>query len=189
MGYPVPSVGHADAPWGPYALAVLASVLDGGQSARLARNLVRGSEVAASASAGYSIYRRLPGLLTLAGLPAAGHDAEAVEAALREEVARLREEPVPAAELARVQTQVVASEVYEKDSVFYQAMRLGMLAAIGLHWRLDEEYVARIRAVTPEQVRAVARKYLRDEVLTVATLEPIPLDPAAGATPEVAHVR
>ncbi len=189
MGYKAPSVGQAAEPWEPYALAVLASVLDGGQSARLARELVRGAEVAASASASYRVYRRLPGLLTLAGLPAQGRTAAAVEEALRAQVQRLREEPVPARELERVKTQVVASEVYDKDSVFYQAMRLGMLEAIGLDWRLDEEYVPRIRAVTPEQVQAVARKYLRDERLTVATLDPLPLDGEGARAPEVAHVR
>ena len=33
-----------------------------------------------------------------------------------------------------------------------------------------------VQAVTPEQVREVARNYLTDDRLTVATLEPLPLD-------------
>ena len=65
-------------------------------------------------------------------------------------------------------------------------MRLGTLETVGLGWRKLDDYVPRIQAVTPEQVREVARKYLTDDRLTVATLEPLPLDgrrmnaPAAG---------
>ena len=41
----------------------------------------------------------------------------------------------------------------------------------------------RLQAVTPEQVREVARKYLTDDRLTVATLEPLPLDGRRPAAP------
>jgi zinc protease len=40
-----------------------------------------------------------------------------------------------------------------------------------------ERYHERINAVTPEQVQAVARKYLVDDGLTVAQLVPQPIDP------------
>jgi len=66
--------------------------------------------------------------------------------------------------------------VYEKDSVFYQAMQLGQLETVGLGWELMDEYVAHLSAVTPEQVRTVAAKYLVPEVRTVARLDPQPLD-------------
>jgi zinc protease len=51
-----------------------------------------------------------------------------------------------------------------------------MLETVGLDWREAERYVGRINAVTPEQVRQVAREFLRDERLTVAILEPLPLN-------------
>jgi len=64
-------------------------------------------------------------------------------------------------------------------------MRLGTLETVGLGWNRLDDYVQRIQAVTPEQVREVARKYLSDDRLTVATLEPLPLAgrrlPAPGA--------
>ncbi len=76
-------------------------------------------------------------------------------------------------ELARVKAQVVAGNVYELDSIFYQAMQIGMLETVGLGWPMLDEYVDKIRAVTAEQVRAVARKYLLKDQLTVAVLEPV----------------
>ncbi len=175
MGYKTPNLKAEPKSWEPYALDVLAGVLDGGDSARLSRELVRGSAVATSAGAGYSLYARLPGLFELDAIPAQGHTVKEVENALLDQVRKLQQKPVSAAELERVKAQVVADKVYQRDSVFYQAMQIGMLESVGLDWRLADEYADKIRAVTPAQVQAVARKYLIDDHLTVAVLEPQPL--------------
>ena len=74
--------------------------------------------------------------------------------------------------------------MYEQDSVFYQAMQLGMLETVGLGWQKLDEYPERIRAVTAEQVQAVARKYLVDDGLTVAILEPQSLTDKSLASAE-----
>ena len=55
-----------------------------------------------------------------------------------------------------------------------------VLETIGLDWRLIESEIKSLKEVTPEQVRMVARRYLVDENLTVATLKPLPMDDAAG---------
>ena len=79
--------------------------------------------------------------------------------------------------------QATASDVYQQDSLFYQGMRLGVLETVGLGWNRLDDYLQRLQAVTPEQVREVARKYLSDERLTVATLEPLPLKDRPSAMP------
>lgn len=179
LGYKTPSLKQAlDTPAETteaeaYALEVLAAILDGGNSARLNRNLVRGKQVAASASASYDLLSRLNTLFMLGGIPAQGHGMKGLEAALRAEVERLRSEPITAEELARVKTQVVASKIYERDSTFYQAMQIGMLETIGLPWSLKDSYVDKLKTVTAEQVQQVAKKYLIPERLTVAVLEPL----------------
>ena len=178
MGYKVPVVLTAGSEelWEPYALDVLAGVLDGGTAARLASELVRGQSVAASAGAAYDSYDRLQGLFLLSGTPANGHTTEQLEQALRAQIERLHQEPVGSDELARVKAQIRASRVYEQDSIFYQAMQIGMLETVGLHWSEMERYHERIAAVTPRQVQAVARKYLVEDGLTVAELVPQPID-------------
>lgn len=185
MGYKVPVLRTADKEWEPYALEVLAGVLDGGESARLSRRLVREQGVAASAGARYGLYSRHAELLMLDGTPANGRDAAELEAALRAEVELLREALVDETELARIKAQVVAANVYERDSIFYQAMLIGMLETVDLNWRLAEEYVERVQAVTPEQVREVARRYLVDDRLTVAVLDPQPIDGGEPFAPPV----
>ncbi|BAN68255.1 M16 family metallopeptidase [endosymbiont of unidentified scaly snail isolate Monju] len=183
MGYKVPNLASAEHDWEPYALTVAAAVLDGGASARLARDLVRGRKIAASAGAQYDLYSRLPGLFLFDGTPTEGHRAAEVEQALREEVKRLQETLVSREELDRVVTQAVAAKVFQADSIFYQAMEIGILETIGLDWHLLEREIERLRAVTPEQVQAVARKYLKDDYLTVATLVPQPTDKPVRTTP------
>ncbi|MBT8428801.1 MAG: insulinase family protein, partial [Gammaproteobacteria bacterium] len=189
MGYKTPIVGQSDETWEPYALHVLSSVLDGGESARLSRQLVRGKAIAASAGAEYGSYSRLPGMLLLDGTPTDGHTVAEVEQALREQVAVLREELIDEDDLKRVVTQAIASKVYEADSIFYQAMQIGVLETIGLDWRLIDEEIEALKAVTPEQVRTVARRYLVDENLTVATLKPLPMDQKTARSESVAGGR
>lgn len=187
LGYKVPVLRTAGEPWKPYALEVLANVLDGGDSARFSRELVRGEQLAASAGAGYDLLARHDSLLTLQGIPAQGRSVDELEAALREQIDRLRETLVSEEELARIKAQVTAAKVYGMDSVFYQAMQLGMLETVGLDWREADRYLERINAITPEQVRQVAREFLRDERLTVAVLDPQPLNTRSSAAGEVKH--
>jgi len=176
LGYKATALGHADQPWEPYALEMLASVLDGGGSARFQRELVRGARVAAAASADYSAFTRLPGMLLMDGTPARGRTMDELERAILEQVERVRNAPVEGSELERIRTQLIANKIYEQDSVFYQAMQLGRLETVGLGWPLVDQYVDELSRVTPEQIQAVARKYLTSDNLTVARLDPQPLD-------------
>ncbi|MDM0012412.1 pitrilysin family protein [Variovorax sp. J22P168] len=172
----------------PYALLVLAAVLDGYPGARLDRALTQGPDrVADSAGAYAGFVGRGPQLFGLDGVPAAGKTPEAVEAALRAEVAKVAREGVGAAELARVKTQWVASETYKLDSVMAQARELGSNWVQGLPLDANAKIIERLQAVTAEQVQAVAAKYFGDDQLTVATLRPLPPDttrrPRAPAAP------
>ena len=162
--------------WEMYALEVLAGVLDGGSSARLSSNLVRGQQIANSASASYGMSARHETLFTLSAVPNDGVAVEVIEFALREEINRIKQQMPDDAELDRVKAQVVATQVYQQDSTFYQAMEVGMLETIGLPWQIKDEYVDKILAVTAEQVQTVASKYLTEDRLTVAVLEPLPIE-------------
>jgi len=175
MGYKVPVLNTIEDKNEAYALEVLAGILDGGSSARLASKLVRGKQIAVAAGAGYSMTSRLDDMFMLDATPAEGQTVFDMEYALKEEIYDLKMSLVSDEELQRVKAQVLASAVYEKDSNFYQAMQLGMLETVGIGWEEGDEYVEKVNKITAEQVRDVARKYLLEEKLSIAYLDPQPI--------------
>jgi zinc protease len=162
----------------PYALAVLAAVLDGNDSARLKARLVRSRRIANEATASYEVTARGPGVFMLDGVPAQGRSAAELESALRGELAAVAADGVTAAELERARIQYVAGRVYKRDSIFAQALELGLLESAGLAYRDADRILERIRAVTADEVREAARQILVEEASTVATLDPQPVDPS-----------
>jgi len=178
MGWKTPTVVTAEEKWEPYALEVLSGILDGGDTARFSKKLVRGQEIAAGVSAGYGLYSRLTDLFIIAGTPVKSATIEQLKNAIDAELELLKTELVTDAELQRIKAQVVASDVYQRDSLFYQAMKIGMLDTVGLDWRLADQYVERINAVTAEQIRQVANKYFIEDSLTIGDL--IPLNQQTG---------
>ncbi len=160
------------------ALTVLAAVLDGYSGARLERALAQGADrVADNAGASHGLMGRGPQMFVLDGVPAPGKTAAQLEAALREQVARIAREGISAAELERVKTQWVAGEVYKRDSLFFQARELGTHWVLGLPLDTNDQLLARLRGVTAAQVQDVAARYFGDSQLTVAELLPQPPDP------------
>lgn len=166
-----------------YALQMLAAVLDGHDASRLARHLVRGQKIAQSAGAGYDGVLRGEALFMLDGQPASGHTVAELEAALRAELKRIQEQGVGAAELARIKTQLIASQIYKRDSLMGQAMEIGGLEVLGMSWRDSARMIEQLQRVSAEEVQAVAQKYFGDDQLTVAVLDPQPTQaPGAAAT-------
>ena len=101
-----------------------------------------------------------------------------LEQSLINEIEKIKRQPPAVEELERVKAQVMAHSVYEQDSAFYQAMQLGILETVGLGWQTKSQYLDKIQSVSPQQVQQVARKYLTNDQLTVAILEPLPITAA-----------
>jgi zinc protease len=173
----------------PYALQILAGVLSGNDSARLQKSLVKTQQIAVNASAGYEAVSRGPGMFMIDATPAQGKSVAELEKAIRAEIARLQREGISEAELARVKAQVIAADVYQRDSLFYQAMQLGDYVTAGLPPEALARRVDKLRAVTAAEVQAAAQQWLQDERLSVAELDPQPLKPKprAAAVPGVRH--
>ena len=176
MGYHAPVLHDANADWEPYALQMLVGVLDGNGSARLNKELVRNQQIASSINADYDSTGRGPGMFFLSGTPSEGRSAAELESAIRIEIERLIDAGVTEKELRRVRAQVVSGHVFQLDSMFYQAMQIGQLESVGLSYRDLDTIIKKLQAVTAKQVREVAIKYLIDDSLTVAVLDPQPLE-------------
>ena len=189
MAYRVPGLEKPATDWEPYALDMLESILSGNDAARLPQTLVKTDLVATSAGASYDGVGRGPAFFYLSGSPVAGRSAEQLEQNLRREVKRVVDEGVTDEELNRVKAQVIAAQVFQRDSMFFQARQIGSMETIGFSYRDLDLYIEKLKQVTAEQVREVTRKYLIDDVLTVAYLDPQPLQgaPRRAAPAGVRH--
>lgn len=189
MAYRVPGLRKPAEDWEPYALDMLESILSGNDAARLPRTLVKTDQVATAAGANYDGVARGPAFFYLSGSPVAGRSAEQLEQSLRREVKRVGDEGVTEEELNRVKAQVIAAQVYQRDSMFAQARQIGSMETTGFSYRDLDLYIEKLKQVTAEQVREVTRKYLIDDMLTVAYLDPQPLEgaPRRAAPAGVRH--
>ncbi len=177
LAYKVPRLRDVEKDIDPYALEVLAAVLNGYDNARLTRDLVRTQRLADDVNVGYDGINRGESLFVLDGTPANGHTTDEIERALRQQIERIAREGVSDEELRRVKAQVVAGQIYKRDSVFGQGMEIGVAEIAGISWQQLDRILERIKQVTPDQVKTVAGKYFSEDNLTVATLLPQPIDP------------
>jgi len=188
LAFKVPTLRNVEQDQDVYALDVLAAVLDGYDNARLNDKLVRTDREANSVGAGYDDIARGPTLFTLEGSPAQGTSVAELERLLRAEVERIAKDGVSEQELQRVKTQLIASQVYKRDSIFGQAMEIGVIEMAGISHKNIDRIVEKLKAVTPQQVQAVAQRYFGDDGLTVATLLPLPLaGKKLGPPPSLLH--
>lgn len=177
MGFKVPRLQNVETDSDPYALSVLAAVLDGYSGARLGREMVQGSQIAIQAGASYDGTGRGPSLFYLDATPAPGKSVDDMEKALLDQVQRVAKDGITDAELKRVKAQLVASQVYKRDSLYGQAVEIGQNLTIGFEVADIDRMIEKVKEVTPEQVKAVAGKYFGPDQMTVGTLYPLPIDP------------
>ncbi|MBC7781754.1 MAG: insulinase family protein [Proteobacteria bacterium] len=190
LGFHVPALRDGERDWEPYALEVLESILDASEAARLPRALLRESRIAGSVDASYDKMQRGPALFVITAAPSEGRGVGELESAIRAELARVTREGVSAEELVRAQTQLVAQHMFQRDSMFTQATQIGVAEMVGHSARVVDRFVPRIRAITAEQVRDVARRFLVEERMTVAVLEPLNVPTRRPSLPpkELRHV-
>ena len=161
-----------------YATQVLAAVLDGYDGARLSRRLEKGNKHAVSVGAGVdSMSRGGQGLFMLEGVPSKGVSVKQLESELRAELQKIADSGVDEIELKRVKAQLVAGKIFGQDSLMGQAMQIGQLEVIGRSWRDEDVIFDQLRSVTAAEVKAAARRLMKDPGLTVAELVPLPIDP------------
>jgi zinc protease len=180
MAHHVPNLHSGDAA----ALEVLSEVLSGGKSARLYHQVVYTQRLARQVGASYDYTSVDPGLFTLYGQPLPGKSASEVERALDAEIEKLATNPPDPQEIQKAKNSLEASFVFAQDSLFYQGMLLGQYEVAG-DWRLIDDYVPSVRAVTAEDLARVTRFYLDPQNRTVATLVPLPTVEGRPTTEEV----
>lgn len=178
LAYHVPNLHQPDAA----AIEVLAGVLAGGKSARLYRELVYRRRLAREANGSYEYTSKDPGTFTLYAQPLPGKTPAELERALLAEIKKLQSKPPSEREVEKAKNGIEAGFVFAQDSLFYQALLLGQYEIAG-DWRLIDQYLPRVRAVSAEDVRRVAATYLIADNLTAGVLDPLPPQPGKRMAP------
>ncbi|MDA9489403.1 M16 family metallopeptidase, partial [Bradyrhizobium sp. CCBAU 11361] len=142
------------------ALDVLAQLMGSGSNSYLYRALVVDKPLAVSANASYSSISLDPTQFAISAAPKPGVGFAEVEQAVDGVIADIAQNPIRAEDLERVKTQLIAEAIYAQDNQAVLARWYGGALTTGLSIEDIRSWPDRIRAVTAEQVRAVAQKWL-----------------------------
>jgi zinc protease len=180
VNYRVPNVQSDER----HALALLDSVLASGKASRLHRELVQRRQLASESSSWLDL-RTDAGLLQIRTVAAQGVDPKRLESAIEDIVADLREILVPANELARVRDRLLTDELKSRETADGIAFLLGgaMVDHRDPAWA-DRRWQI-IAAITPEQLRETARRFLVPDNRTtvVGVRGPAPAPPQSSPSP------
>ncbi|HEX8233897.1 MAG TPA: pitrilysin family protein [Caulobacteraceae bacterium] len=167
------------------ALKVLEAVLTKGESSRLYRSLVYEQQLAQSVFGGAELIEQ-PGQAGVSAILAGGKTVEQGETALRAELAKVRDAPVGADELARAKTLLVSEELRDRQAIDDRGNALGFALILQGGAERANEWIGRVQAVTAADVQRVARLYLPDDRRVVVRYQEGPEPAAAGAGPAAA---
>ena len=168
MSYHVPNWQDQDA----FPLELLNRILSQGKSSRLYNDLIYKQKLALEAGTDYNLDTIDPFVFMVYGQPMPGKTVAQVEAALDAEIKKMQNDLTGDTELQKAKNQTTAAFYMALDSIFYRAMLLGRTETVA-SWTLLKEFIPKIQAVTAEDVRRVAKKYLVPENRTVGVLVPL----------------
>ena len=180
IGYHKPGLGHADDD----VFEVIDAVLSDGLTSRLHHKLVREQRLAASvgSDANYPGVRA-PNLFILTATPLAPHTTAELEAAMYEELERLKREPVSPKELERVLNNLDADMVRALRSNSGLASQIALYQALAGDWRYVLTLRDKVAAVTAADVQRVAARYFTKSNRTVGVLVKKSQDKTVAAAP------
>ena len=135
--------------------------MSNGRSSRLNQRLVQQKQLFSSIDA-YISGSVDAGLFHISGKPAAGVSLEQAEAAVREELERLQQEPVDEQELEKVKNKFESTQIFGNINYLNVATNLAWFELLGRAEDLEKE-VERYRAVTAGQLQKVAQSAFRKE--------------------------
>lgn len=166
--YHAPDIDDDDAA----SMALLSTMLVGGRAGRLQRTLIRQQKLASSVSGGYWALRDA-GPFHLSVVPQDGVALEEVERAVDEVLQRFLQSGPSEDELQRAKAQRLLSKLTSLESTQGRAHALGLYQTTSRRrHHAHRESFARLRAVTAEDVRRTAERYLGRAGRAVAWQEP-----------------
>jgi predicted Zn-dependent peptidase len=156
IGYRIPASTHADWP----ALSAAGQILGGGESSRLYQRVVKDKEICSSIGSGAGS-RVGPAIFTITCSVRPGKNIAEAEAAIDEEVDRMRSTVVTADELQRVRTSSRRNAVGLRESSLGRAQSLADNAALYNDPNRLNTMPEKVAAVAAPEVQRVVTTYLK----------------------------
>jgi len=154
------------------AIAIATSLLAGGRSAKMTRELVDREKVSFSAAAGYNPFGMGLDLWYAYGVLGPKNSPEKFESSLWKLMQQMGDKPVAEHELAAAKKGMIASEVFARDSLYLRAKHIGTLETVGIGAIHQDEWLDAIRDVTATDVQEVFKKWIKPERSTTGLLIP-----------------
>ena len=154
-----------------YALQVLSTVLQGGQSSRLYQRLVKEKEMLTNVGGFMDEKRGVGAFYSNATLRPNVKTAD-VEAIIYEEIDRLKKEPIADWELQKAKNTTRRNFINGLQSSLSRAVIIGQYTVYYNEPSLINERLNKVSAVTKEDVQRVANKYLVNTSRTVVITMP-----------------
>jgi zinc protease len=164
MAYHIPAGNTPDH----YAMRVLASILGQGQSSRLYQHLVKDKQLATQANA-FAQPRRGPSLLQISLSVRPGVKPEDCEKAAMDEVAAIAKDGVSRQEMEKARVQFLRQQIQQRQADLSTALQICQYAVYFDDPNLINTVLDKFDAVTADQVKAAAQKYLVEQELAVVT--------------------
>ena len=120
-----------------------------------------------------SAHAKEENLISIGGTPRANKSIIELETAIINEFKNIIEnDSISDEEISRIKSRVIASNVYKFDSVFYQAMQVGMLETKGFKWQLLDSYINNIMSADYSDLKRVTEKYILNTKYLTSTVIP-----------------
>ena len=148
-----------------YAMELLLELMDGSSASRFTKNLVDTKKIALNTFISFDSYSREENLITIGGSPRTAIDPNILKKAIFDEFHSFIKNGLLDDELSNTKSRLLASNIYKFDSVFYQAMQVGMLETKGFNWKLLDEYIEDINNVTESDLVNVAKKIVNNNYI------------------------
>lgn len=153
-----------------YGLEVLNAILGGSVSSRLFQRIREGLGLVYAVFSVTAYYTDAGSLAAYAATEE--KNLPQVLSLLRAEICKLREAPPSASEVGRAVQRLQNAFLLSLDDPGSRMVRLGAALALGRNPLPPEEVVQRLAAVTPEEVQALAQRFLDPERAALAAVGP-----------------
>ena len=155
-----------------YALDLFIEIMDGGYSSRLTKNLIDNQKVALDIFLSNDTYNQYPNLIIIGGTPRGKISPEELKLKILEQLSNESINSVTERELVNAKARIKANNIYKFDSVFYQAMQVGMLETKDIGWENLDNYNSIIESISLDEVKESASKYFLNNKVFTAILRP-----------------